>query len=114
MRKWIPISLLSLAAAAILSACAPAAALTQAPTTQPTTEATPAGRAIVLGDIGDDPAVIIQGTQPIADYLAAQLKDQGITHGEVRVAKDADEMAQFIKDGKVDLYFDSLYPAMLI
>ena len=28
------------------------------------------GRAIVLGDISDDPAEVIDGTQPLADYLA--------------------------------------------
>jgi phosphonate transport system substrate-binding protein len=69
---------------------------------------------IVLGDISDDPGEVIEGTQPMADYLAAGLTEFGITAGEVRIASDADEMTQLLKDGEVDLYFDSVYPATLI
>jgi len=72
------------------------------------------GRAIVLGDISDDPAEVIDGTQPLADYLAEHLEEFGITSGQVRVVSSASEMAQLMKDGKVDLYFDSTYPATLI
>lgn len=71
-------------------------------------------RPIVLGDISDDPAEVIEGAQPIADYLALQLKDYGITSGKVRVAASAEEMAELLKSGQVDLYFDSTYPATLI
>lgn len=70
--------------------------------------------AIVLGDISDDPAEVIEGAQPLADYLAANLKDFGITEGQVRVATSTEEMAQLLKKGDVDLYFDSTYPATLI
>jgi phosphonate transport system substrate-binding protein len=72
------------------------------------------GRAIVLGDISDDPAEVIDGTQPLADYLAAHLKEFGITSGRVRVVSSAPEMAQLMKNKEVDLYFDSTYPATLI
>ena len=72
------------------------------------------GRAIVLGDISDDPAEVIDGTQPLADYLAEHLKDYGITTGQVLVASSASEMSQMIRNGDVDLYFDSTYPATLI
>jgi phosphonate transport system substrate-binding protein len=69
---------------------------------------------IVLGDISDDPGEVIEGTQPLADYLVAGLTEFGITVGEVRIATDADEMTQLLKDGEVDLYFDSVFPATLI
>ena len=72
------------------------------------------GRAIVVGDIGDTPSQIIEDTQPLANYLAKNLSQYGITRGEVKVASSMDEMAQLMKDGKVDIYFDSVYPAMLI
>lgn len=70
--------------------------------------------AIVLGDISDDPTEVIEGTQPLADYLASQLGDYGITEGQVRIASSTDEMAKLLADGEVDLYFDSTYPATLI
>lgn len=72
------------------------------------------GLAIVLGDISDDPGEVIEGTQPLADYLAARLGDYGITRGDVRVAASMDEMIDLLRDGEVDLYFDSVYPAALI
>ena len=70
--------------------------------------------ALVLGDISDDPAEVIDGTQPIADYLAEHLKEYGISSGQVRVVSSISEMAQLMKKGEVDLYFDSTYPATLI
>jgi phosphonate transport system substrate-binding protein len=72
------------------------------------------GDTLVIGDISDEPAETIKGTQPLADYLAAQLKDQGIAQGEVKIAPDLDTMIQWMKDGDVDLYFDSPYPALVI
>jgi len=71
-------------------------------------------RAIVLGDISDDPAEVIEGTQPLADYLASHLSDYGITEGQVKIASSTDEMARLLESGEVDLYFDSVYPATLI
>jgi phosphonate transport system substrate-binding protein len=71
-------------------------------------------RAIVFGDISDDPAEVIEGTQPLADYLAGQLNEFGITEGRVRVASSTEEMAELLANGEVDLYFDSTYPATLI
>jgi phosphonate transport system substrate-binding protein len=69
---------------------------------------------LVLGDISDDPGEVIEGTQPLADYLAAQLKDYGITEGKVRVVATTEEMIALLKSGEVDLYCDSTYPATLI
>lgn len=80
-----------------------------------TTETTStAGRVLVIGDISDEPAETIKGTQPIADYLAAQLSDYGITSGAVKIAPNLETMIQWVKDGEVDLYFDSPYPALVI
>jgi len=69
---------------------------------------------IVLGDISDDPGEVIEGTQPLADYLAARLGEFGITEGQVRVVASADEMTRLLVDGEVDLYFDSVYPITLV
>ncbi len=95
----------------ILTACgAPA---TPTPTPVPPTS-TPVGRALILGDISDDPAEVIEGTQPLANYLAEQLKDYGITEGKVRVVASTEEMVSLLKSGEIDLYCDSTYPATLI
>jgi phosphonate transport system substrate-binding protein len=101
----------TLAVALVLTACGGGqiAAATAAPSAEPVET-----RAIVLGDISDDPAEVIDGTQPLADYLASQLGYYGITEGQVRVASSTDEMASLLASGEVDLYFDSTYPATLI
>ncbi len=76
--------------------------------------AVPAGRTLVLGDISDEATETIRGTQPTADFLAAQLADVGISGGTVKIAPDLDTMIQWMKDGEVDLYFDSPYPVLVI
>lgn len=74
----------------------------------------PEGHTLVLGDISDEAAETIRGTQPLADYLADHLGDYGITAGEVKIAPDFDTMIQWVRDGEVDLYFDSPYPVLVI
>jgi phosphonate transport system substrate-binding protein len=103
-------SLLFLFLSILLFACSPKKVIAEViPTEKPLTE-----NPIVFGDISDDPTEVINGAQPIADYLASQLADYGITGGEVRVAASTEEMIELLKNGEVDLYFDSTYPATLI
>jgi phosphonate transport system substrate-binding protein len=69
---------------------------------------------IVIGDISDDPGEVIEGAQPLADYLASKLGNFGISSGKVRVATTANEMSVLLQNGEVDIYFDSIYPATLV
>lgn len=86
---------------------------TQTPT--PTPSATPAAqKALVIADVSNNPAKKIKRFQPMADYLAANLKQFGFGVGEVKVASDLDTIASWIKAGEVDVYFDSPYPAMIM
>lgn len=83
-------------------------------TATPMAEATPVERLIVIGDITDDPSEVIEGTQPLADYLAEKLSSYGITGGTVRIASSMEQMAELLKNGEVDIYFDSIFPATYI
>jgi len=69
---------------------------------------------LVLGDISDEAAETIAGTQPLADYLASRLGEQGIGHGEVKIASDIDGMIEWMNNGEVDIYFDSPYPILVL
>ncbi|MDJ0705994.1 MAG: phosphate/phosphite/phosphonate ABC transporter substrate-binding protein [Leptolyngbyaceae cyanobacterium MO_188.B28] len=69
---------------------------------------------IVVGDVSDEPAKKIVRYQPFADYLALQLDDIGIGIGEVEIAPNMETMADWLASGKVDVYFDSPYPAMIV
>jgi len=96
----------------LLAACSPQAAPTATPS--PTDTPVPLAGKIILSDIGNDPATIIQGTQPLADYLAAHLSQFGIGIGEVNVTSDIPSEANALKNGQADLYFDSPYPALAV
>ena len=69
---------------------------------------------LVLGDVSDDPKETIREFQPLADYLAANLAEYNIRRGEVVVAPDLNTMIDYLKNGEVDLYFDSPYPALTV
>jgi len=69
---------------------------------------------IVIGDISDEVAETIEGTQPFADYLAKELEPYGITNGLVKIAPDLNTMIQWMNDGEVDVYSDSPYPVLVI
>jgi phosphonate transport system substrate-binding protein len=100
---------LFLVALSILVACNGTAEVILEPETNVTSD-----NAIVLGDISDEPAETIEGTQPIADYLAARLGEYGITRGEVKIAPDLDTMTRWMAEGEVDIYFDSPYPVLVV
>lgn len=68
---------------------------------------------IVLTDVDFDPESLVPETQPVADYLAANLGDAKV-EGTVEIAPDSDTVAQWIASGKTDLYFDSIYPIMKV
>ncbi|MDQ7034628.1 MAG: phosphate/phosphite/phosphonate ABC transporter substrate-binding protein [Anaerolineae bacterium] len=94
----------------ILTACTSE----EAPTLTPSPVAE-VGQVIVLGDIDqDDPISKIEEFQPIIDYLADGLGEFGIGGGEVRIASDMETMIGFVNDGLVDIYYDSLFPAMIV
>ncbi len=101
----LAVFLLGVASCTAVPAATPTAAALPGPTAAP--------KAIVLGAISEDPAKKIKAYQPLADYLAAHLGQFGITVGEVKVAQDQDTMIKWLKDGTVDVDFESPYSAMI-
>lgn len=67
--------------------------------------------ALRIGSVNGDPFGEVEVFQPFVDHLAAQLGDDGVTHGEVVVTSSASDMAAAMADGEVDLYIDSPFPA---
>lgn len=109
VKKIISLTLLGMTMFTI-AACTPQEAAS--PTPSPEAKLT---GVIVLGDIdADDPISKIQEFQPIADYLAENLHDFGIGSGAVKIAPDIDTMIAMVKSGEIDVYYDSLYPAMIV
>lgn len=71
-------------------------------------------KTIRIGSISDDPVAELKTFQPIADYLAGQLHTEGIDRGTVIVASSMEQMASFLREGKVDIYVDSPFPTLVI
>ena len=70
---------------------------------------------ITLGDIDpEDPVKKIKRFKPLADYLAENLREYGIREGRVVVARDIEEMARFLLEESVDIYFDSPFPTLAV
>jgi phosphonate transport system substrate-binding protein len=78
----------------------------------PTPMPTPSrAETLILADLNEDVEESVEDFQPMADYLAANLGESGILEGKVVVAPDLETMTELLKNGEVDLYFDSAYAA---
>ncbi len=74
----------------------------------------PGGLTLTIGDISDEPAKKIERFQPLAEFLAGGLSNFGYSRGHVMIASSITEMIQFVSSGQVDIYMDSLYPAVTV
>ena len=87
----------------------------RAPTAAPTPVETPSpDQIITVGDISNNPGKKIRRFQPLANYMSKHLKDYGIESGKVVIVRDVEEMARLLKDGTVDIYLDSPFPALAV
>lgn len=70
-------------------------------------------RVLVVGSVGDNAPEEIEEFLPLVRLLAARLAAQGVTAGQVRVARDEREMGGYLKRAQVDLYIDSPIPVVI-
>ena len=72
------------------------------------------GKLLVFGRFQDDPVRAIRDRQEFVDYIAKKLQPMGITGGKILVVDKLHLLAQDIKEGKVDLFHDSVVPTMVL
>ena len=65
-----------------------------------------------IGAISNKAKKHIKFATPLADYLAAHLSHYGYNNGRVVVVKTANEMAELLKKGEVDLVSETLFSAL--
>ena len=57
---------------------------------------------LVLGRVSDDPKAHYERLKPLLDYAVAHMADLGIREGRVLMARDAQQMVSYLRQGKVD------------
>jgi len=72
------------------------------------------GRPLVFGRIHDDPVRSIRDRQEFVDFIAKKLAPLGYAGGKILVVEKIHMLAQALKEGKVDLYHDSVVPTLLL
>ena len=60
------------------------------------------GHVLVLGRISDNPKSHYAQLQPLLDYVVPRMRDVGITEGRILMAPDAQQMASYLRRGRVD------------
>ncbi|MGE5816720.1 MAG: phosphate/phosphite/phosphonate ABC transporter substrate-binding protein [Deltaproteobacteria bacterium] len=72
------------------------------------------GKVLVFGRVHDDPVRSIRDRQEFVDYIAQKLAPLGVTGGRIMVVEKMHLLAQALREGKVDLFHDSVAPTMVI
>lgn len=57
---------------------------------------------LVLGRVSDDPKAHYDRLKPLLDYVVPRMADLGIRDGRVLMARDAQQMVSYLRQGKVD------------
>jgi phosphonate transport system substrate-binding protein len=67
---------------------------------------------LVIGSVHHEVAAEIKKFLPLADYVGKHLRSEGFNGAKIVVAKDVFQMGTFLKERKVDVYIDSLFPSV--
>ena len=69
---------------------------------------------LVLGPISDDPKTHYEQLKPLLDYVVPRMRDVGIREGRILMARDAQQMASYLRRGRVDWVSETAGTAMLL
>jgi len=69
---------------------------------------------LVLGRISDDPKSHYEQLKPLLDYVVPRMAGVGIREGRVLMARDAQQMASYLRRGQVDWVTETAGTAMLL
>ncbi|MDQ3270138.1 MAG: phosphate/phosphite/phosphonate ABC transporter substrate-binding protein [Pseudomonadota bacterium] len=73
-----------------------------------------ADHVLVLGRISDDPKAHHDQLKPLLDYVLPRMAEVGIREGRVLMARDAQQMASYLRRGRVDWVTETAGTAMLL
>lgn len=84
---------------AVCGIVAPGASVAAAPRQQPSAGDS---HVLVLGAVSDDPGTDYGRLKPLLDYAVARMGDAGIREGRILMARDVQQMASYLRRGRVD------------
>lgn len=67
---------------------------------------------LVIGRISDNPQAHYDQLKPLLDYVVPRMRDVGITEGRILMARDARQMASYLRRGRVDWVTETAGTAM--
>lgn len=67
---------------------------------------------LVLGRVSDDPKAHYEQLRPLLDYIVPRMADVGITEGRILMARDTQQMASYLRRGRVDWVTETSANAM--
>jgi phosphonate transport system substrate-binding protein len=71
-------------------------------------------RYLVFGRVQENPVRAIRDRQGFVDYIAKKLAPLGFTGGRILVVEKVSQLAQAVREGKVDFFHDSIVPTMVL
>lgn len=69
---------------------------------------------LVIGRISDDPKAHYEQLRSLLDYVVPRMKDVGIREGRILMAKDAQQMASYLRRGRVDWVTETAGTGMML
>lgn len=69
---------------------------------------------LVMSAVSDDAQSRINEMRPLANYMEKRLAHLGVTHVDILIAVNHDQMVRFIRDGRVDWVTETAYSAALL
>lgn len=72
------------------------------------------GGVLVLGRISDDPKAHYEQLSPLLDYVVPRMADVGIREGRILMARDPQQMASYLRRGRVDWVTETAGTAVVL
>src|SRR6187549_176289 len=69
---------------------------------------------LVLGRVSDDPKAHYDQLKPLLDYVVPRMASVGIRSGRILMAKDLQQMASYLRRGRVDWVTETAGTGMLL
>lgn len=69
---------------------------------------------LVLGRISDDPKAHYEQLQPLLDYVVPRMADVGVREGRILMARDPQQMASYLRRGRVDWVTETAGTAVVL